>query len=156
MAYRRRHLLRHRSGQGHRRIDEQYRGTTAEDGQRTLRAADTDVTLDDEGKPKVTFGVSRSSSASLELEQVLAAPAQIAARGKRRVVVVFDEIQRILEYESDKVERQLRSIVQARDGLVPVPRQSKASDPEDVPGPLTTAVPISRPLPARSPIAATH
>lgn len=70
------------------------------------------VTIDEEGKPKVTFGVSRSSSASPELEQVLAAPAEIAARGKKKVVIVFDEIQRILEYESDKVERQLRSIIQ--------------------------------------------
>ena len=70
------------------------------------------VTLDEEGKPKVTFGVSRTSSASPELEQVLAAPAEIAARGKKKVVIVFDEIQRILEYEGDKVERQLRSIVQ--------------------------------------------
>ena len=67
------------------------------------------VTLDEEGKPRVTFGVSRTSSASPELEQVLAAPAEIAARGKKRVVIVFDEIQRILEYESDKVERQLRA-----------------------------------------------
>ena len=70
------------------------------------------VTLDEEGKPKVTFGVSRTSSASPELEQVLAAPAEIAGRGKKKVVIVFDEIQRILEYEGDKVERQLRSIVQ--------------------------------------------
>ena len=75
------------------------------------------VTLDEEGKPKVTFGVSRASSAGPELEQVLSAPAQIAARGKRRVVVVFDEIQRILEYESDKVERQLRSIVQRHEAV---------------------------------------
>ena len=42
------------------------------------------VTLDEEGKPKVTFGVSRTSSASPELEQVLAAPAEIAARGKKK------------------------------------------------------------------------
>jgi len=28
------------------------------------------------------------------------------------VVVIFDEMQRILEYESDTVERQLRSIIQ--------------------------------------------
>jgi uncharacterized protein len=48
---------------------------------------------------------------------VLAAPAEIAARGKKKVVIVFDEIQRILEYESDKVERQLRSITQ-RHGTV--------------------------------------
>ena len=75
------------------------------------------VTIGEEGKPKVTFGVSRTSSASPELEQVLAAPAEIAARGKKKVVIVFDEIQRILEYESDKVERQLRSIIQ-RHGTV--------------------------------------
>jgi len=46
------------------------------------------------------------------LSRVLGAPAEIASRGKKRVVVIFDEMQRILEYESDTVERQLRSIIQ--------------------------------------------
>lgn len=96
-------------------------GSTAE---HVLRAArdffgqlTPSVTLDEEGKPKVTFGVSRTSSVSPELELVLAAPAEIAARGKKRVVIVFDEIQRILEYEDDTVERQLRSIFQRHEAV---------------------------------------
>ena len=36
---------------------------------------------------------------------MLAAPAKIAERGKRKVVIVFDEVQQVLEYESDLVER---------------------------------------------------
>ncbi len=75
------------------------------------------VTLDEEGKPPVTFGMSRTSSACPELEQVLAAPGEIAARGKKKVVVVFDEIQRILEYDDDEVERQLRSIIQRHEAV---------------------------------------
>ena len=47
-----------------------------------------------------------------ELEDVLEAPARVAQREKRRLVVVFDEFQRILEYKSDLVERMLRSRVQ--------------------------------------------
>jgi uncharacterized protein len=70
------------------------------------------VTADAEGKPKVTFGVNMAGQPGPEIEEVLAAPAKIAERGKRKVVIVFDEIQQVLEYESDLVERRLRSIIQ--------------------------------------------
>ena len=70
------------------------------------------VTTDAEGKPKVTFGFNFSGQPGPEIEEVLAAPAKIAERGKQRVVIVFDEIQQVLEYESDLVERRLRSIIQ--------------------------------------------
>jgi len=70
------------------------------------------VTTDSEGKPKITFGFSVSGQPGLEIEEVLAAPAKIAARGKRKVVIVFDEFQQVLEYGSDMVERRLRSVIQ--------------------------------------------
>ena len=70
------------------------------------------VTTDEEGKPVVTFGFGKGAGAEPELEEALEAPAKIAAKGKRRVVVVFDEFQQILEYGSDMVERKLRSIIQ--------------------------------------------
>lgn len=70
------------------------------------------VTTDADGKPKVTFGLNMSAQPGRELEEVLAAPTKITQRGKRKVVIVFDEVQQILEYESDTVERRLRSIVQ--------------------------------------------
>lgn len=75
------------------------------------------VTLDEDGKPQLTFGVKREVSRGPELEQVLATPVAIAARGKRRVVVVFDEVQRILEYGDDSVERRLRSVVQKQEAI---------------------------------------
>jgi uncharacterized protein len=70
------------------------------------------VTTDAEGKPKVTFGLNVTGQPGRELEEVLAAPSKIAAQGKRKVAIVFDEIQQMLEYESDTVERRLRSIIQ--------------------------------------------
>lgn len=70
------------------------------------------MTLDEDGKPVVTFGLGKHSSLDPELEEVLSAPARVAAQSKKKVVVVFDEIQRILEYDSDLVERKLRSIIQ--------------------------------------------
>jgi len=70
------------------------------------------ITLDDEGQPNLTFGTATPRKSELELEEVLQAPAVLAAREKRRVAVVFDEIQRILDYESDLVERKLRSVIQ--------------------------------------------
>jgi hypothetical protein len=46
------------------------------------------VTTDAEGRPKVTFGLNIAAQPRLEIEEVLAAPARIAERGKRRVVIV--------------------------------------------------------------------
>ncbi|MFQ5769692.1 MAG: ATP-binding protein, partial [bacterium] len=70
------------------------------------------ITLDDNGKPKITFGFHRDFDSSPELEEVLSVPAKLATGGKKKVVVVFDEFQQILEYKSDIVERRLRSIIQ--------------------------------------------
>jgi hypothetical protein len=75
------------------------------------------VTLDEEGKPRLSFGVGRASRPAPDLDQVLTTPVTIGRRHKRKVVVVFDEIQRILEYGSDSVERRLRSIVQRQEGI---------------------------------------
>jgi hypothetical protein len=73
------------------------------------------VTVDSDGNPKVTFGISSGKVPDPEIEEVLMAPTKIAAHGKKRVVVVFDEVQRILEYEDDRVERRLRSIIQRQE-----------------------------------------
>jgi len=70
------------------------------------------VTVDEKGKPVLTFGASERPKLSPALEEVLESPAKIAAEGKQNVVVVFDEFQQILEYENDQVERKLRSVIQ--------------------------------------------
>jgi uncharacterized protein len=70
------------------------------------------VTADAEGRPRVTFGFNMTGQPGPEIEDVLAAPAKIAERGKRKVVIVFDEVQQVLEYKSESVERRLRSIIQ--------------------------------------------
>ncbi len=72
------------------------------------------ITMNDEGRPEVTFGAKSFGEPGPALDEALEAPQKIAAQGKRRVVVVFDEFQQILEYGSDKVERQLRSIIQTQ------------------------------------------
>lgn len=70
------------------------------------------LTADEEGKPVLKFDLQASAERAPELEEVLSAPARIAEQSGRRVVVVFDEFQQILEYESDLVERRLRSVIQ--------------------------------------------
>jgi uncharacterized protein len=70
------------------------------------------VTIDEEGKPVLTFGVAKQARLGPALEEVLETPARIAAKGGPRVVVVFDEFQQILEYGTDQVERRLRSVTQ--------------------------------------------
>jgi len=70
------------------------------------------VTANDEGKPIITFGFDQKRPDVPLLEEVLAMPAKAAVKEGKRVVVVFDEFQQILEYESDVVERLLRSTIQ--------------------------------------------
>lgn len=70
------------------------------------------VTTNDEGRPVITFGFDQKRPDVPLLEEVLAMPAKAAIKEGRQVVVVFDEFQQILEYESDIVERLLRSTIQ--------------------------------------------
>jgi uncharacterized protein len=70
------------------------------------------VTVDDEGKPVLTFGIGRHSRLEPAMDEALETPASLAAQGERTVVVVFDEFQQIMEYGSDHVERKVRSVIQ--------------------------------------------
>ena len=70
------------------------------------------LTFDESGHPILKLGARSGTEREPELEDVLEAPARVAEREKRRLVVVFDEFQRILEYKSDLVERMLRTRVQ--------------------------------------------
>jgi AAA+ ATPase superfamily predicted ATPase len=72
------------------------------------------ITVDNQGRPAISFGLESPQRITTGIEEVLEAPARIARRGQRRVVIVFDEFQRILEYGSDTVERRLRGIIQSQ------------------------------------------
>lgn len=70
------------------------------------------VTIDSSGNPQVTFGFDQMSEIQLKLNEVLSAPEKIALKRKSKIVIIFDEFQRLLEYESDMTERTLRSVIQ--------------------------------------------
>jgi hypothetical protein len=70
------------------------------------------VTVDEEGKPTLAFGLAKHARIEPVLEEVLDTPAKIAANGGPRVAVVLDEFQQILEYGTDRIERKLRSVIQ--------------------------------------------
>ncbi len=72
------------------------------------------ITVDDDGKPLVTFGVGRESRLDAEMSEVFRAAHKISEGGNKKVVIVFDEFQQILEYKTDAVERKLRSIIQGQ------------------------------------------
>ena len=69
------------------------------------------VSVNADGKPVLTFGFDRKRPDMPLLEEVLAMPAKAAQKEDKRIVVVFDEFQQILEYESDTVERLLRGSI---------------------------------------------
>jgi hypothetical protein len=75
------------------------------------------LTTDEEGRPAITFGLSKQTRPGSALDEVLETPARIAAKGGPRVAVVFDEFQQILEYGDDRVERKLRSVIQNHRGV---------------------------------------
>lgn len=70
------------------------------------------ISLDAEGKPQVNFGLTPAGNVEQTLEEVLLAPGQIAEKTKQTVVIALDEAQQLFEYETDLVERHLRSAMQ--------------------------------------------
>src|SRR5437879_5474291 len=72
------------------------------------------VTINEEGKPELAFGIGKQARLEPALDEALRTPARIAAEGTRKVVVVLDEFQQILEYGNDQVERKLRSMIQTQ------------------------------------------
>ena len=75
------------------------------------------ISTDSAGNPQISFQLSGKPNILPELQEVLKAPAEIAKSRKRKVVLVLDEFQRILEYGSDQAERTLRSAIQDHDNV---------------------------------------
>jgi hypothetical protein len=76
------------------------------------------VALGDDGLPKISFEYNPTvEQAKKSLEEVLSVPQHIASETGKKVVIVFDELQRILEYSDDHVERLLRSIIQRQNNV---------------------------------------
>ena len=75
------------------------------------------ISADAAGNPQISFEFARSGIKTPDLVEVLSAPGKIAAKRERRVVIVFDEFQRILEYSSDLAERSLRTAIQNQKGV---------------------------------------
>jgi len=71
------------------------------------------VTFDEHsGAPVLTFGATLPDDAEPEVMEALEAPGKVASETDRQVAIVFDDFQRIAEYDDDRVERRLRSVVQ--------------------------------------------
>lgn len=75
------------------------------------------LTMDQGGNPVVQFGTRVDDEPEPILEDALDAPARLAATRGKRVVVVYDEVQRLAEYGDDTAERLLRSRTQAHEGV---------------------------------------
>lgn len=75
------------------------------------------VTIDDAGNPQVKFELKSVDDAGPELEAVLDAPFRLSQQTHKKVVVVLDEFQQVSQYDSDRVERKLRSAIQTHEGV---------------------------------------
>ena len=76
------------------------------------------LTVDDNGRPQLTFSnIYRKTDTSL-LSEVLNAPMRIAESSPdHRVLVVFDEFQEIRNFNDERIERILRSEVQKQQNI---------------------------------------
>ena len=70
------------------------------------------VVADSTGSPQISFTLRDGVDKLPQLEEVLRVPGVIAKKRSRRVAIVFDEFQRVLEYGSDAAERMIRSAIQ--------------------------------------------
>ena len=75
------------------------------------------ISTDSTGNPQISFQLGGNTGHLPELQEVLKAPAEIAKSRKRKVVLVLDEFQRVLEYGSDQAERTLRSTIQDQENV---------------------------------------
>lgn len=75
------------------------------------------LTTDPGGNPVVQFGSRVDDAPEPILEDALDAPARLAEKRGKRVVVIYDEVQRLAEYGDDTAERLLRSRTQAHEGV---------------------------------------
>ncbi|PZM78355.1 MAG: hypothetical protein DKT66_24315 [Candidatus Melainabacteria bacterium] len=73
------------------------------------------MSLDDTGKPQIGFGVAKDNPSAYSFDNILEVPQTAAIKFKTKVVVVLDEFQQVLSYESDTAERRLRSAIQKQD-----------------------------------------
>jgi len=70
------------------------------------------ITVSDDGRPVLQFGLAPNSRPGPVLDEVLEIPQRIARERGIGVVIVLDEFQQIFDYADDRVERKLRSIIQ--------------------------------------------
>ena len=70
------------------------------------------ITINDQGQPEFSIGISGRRNAQATLQALLEAPQKESQKAKTDVVVVFDEFQQMLLYSDDHVVRQLRSSIQ--------------------------------------------
>jgi uncharacterized protein len=82
-----------------------------ETGRKLFSHLSPSVTVNDEGKPEVSFALAKHH-AGPALDEVLETPAKLARKHGRNVVIVLDEFQQILEYGNERVEKKLRSVIQ--------------------------------------------
>ena len=75
------------------------------------------LTLDSSGNPSLKFGIVRSMPKQIDIQEILNVPGKLSQKMNRKVVVVFDEFRRLIEYENDLVERTLRSVVQTEENV---------------------------------------
>lgn len=70
------------------------------------------LTVDSSGKPVLKFEAGNAPITERDLVEILSTPERLAKKKKKNVVIIFDEFQRIADYDDDTLERQLRSIIQ--------------------------------------------
>lgn len=88
--------------------------TTAKDIFRHLIPA---LTLDEAGNPSIQFGARSGVLPQPQLEDALDGIQRLAEKRDQQLVVVFDEIQRLGEFDDDVAERVLRSRTQMHHGI---------------------------------------
>lgn len=67
----------------------------------------------DTGTPEFEFDIDKTKRASLYLDDVLQAVKKNADKHRKNAVVVLDEIQEILQYEDDEIEKAMRTAFQS-------------------------------------------
>ncbi len=75
------------------------------------------LTVDAAGQTQLQFHLTTDNDSARTLQDVIEGIYRIAREQSRRIVIVIDEFQRVLDFDSDEIERQLRSCIQQHRGV---------------------------------------
>ncbi|MFC1616609.1 ATP-binding protein [Candidatus Margulisiibacteriota bacterium] len=75
------------------------------------------LSLDDNNKPVLSFGLSNNAINKYDLVKLLNVPQELAKKYNKKIVIIFDEFQQILQCTNLSLDKIIRSVIQHHENI---------------------------------------